>query len=195
MSVFIVDYASVGATGLKEIQDTAGSDAVFFIYSAQDGRNPVDLVTEKQNKEKENPIQLSVDVLSKARAAFAAEKAEVVGAKEKPLVQKKQEKKPEKKQEKKAEEKKQDKKEEKKRVSVELSGHADLSDSVKKKIRSAVRPAGLQPVQYARIYKAFAQSPDKNEYNIALQRCFRVQKKANDIYKLTRSLFEEEKGN
>jgi hypothetical protein len=187
MSVFIVDYASVGAKGLKEIQDTAGSDAVFFIYSAQDGRNPVDLVTEKQNKEKENPIQLSVDVLSKARAAFAAEKAEVVGAKEKPLVQKKQEKK--------AEEKKQDKKEEKKRVSVELSGHADLSDSVKKKIRSAVRPAGLQPVQYARIYKAFAQSPDKNEYNIALQRCFRVQKKANDIYKLTRSLFEEEKGN
>ena len=50
-------------------------------------------------------------------------------------------------------------------------------------------------MQYARLYKAFAESPDKNEYNIALQRSFRVQKKANDIYKLTRSLFEEAKGN
>jgi hypothetical protein len=160
MSVYIIDYASVGEKGLKEIQSNAGSDAVFFIYSAEEGKNPVEVQKNNEKKDPVNPVKVSMDVLNKARAAFAKEPA------------KKQESK-----------------------SPELQGHADLSESLKKKIRAAVKPVGLRTVQYARLYKAFAESPDKNEYNIALQRSFRVQKKANDIYKLTRSLFEEAKGN
>lgn len=171
MSVYIIDYASVGAKGLKEIQSNAGSDAVFFIYSAEEGKNPVEVQKNIEMKDPVNPVKVSMDVLNKARAAFAKESVNPAA--------------PVKTQE----------KDKKREPSTELQGSADLSDSLKKKIRAAVKPVGLKPVQYARLYKAFAESPDKNEYNIALQRSFRVQKKANDIYKLTRSLFEEAKGN
>ena len=174
MSVYIIDYASVGEKGLKEIQSNAGSDAVFFIYSAEEGKNPVEVQKNNEKKDPVNPVKVSMDVLNKARAAFAKEPAEQAAPAK---TQKKQE----------------TKKQESK--SPELQGHADLSESLKKKIRAAVKPVGLRTVQYARLYKAFAESPDKNEYNIALQRSFRVQKKANDIYKLTRPIFEEAKGN
>ena len=161
MSVYIIDYASVGEKGLKEIQSNAGSDAVFFIYSAEEGKNPVEVQKNNEKKDPVNPVKVSMDVLNKARAAFAKEPAEQAAPAK----------------------------------TLKKQGHADLSESLKKKIRAAVKPVGLRTVQYARLYKAFAESPDKNEYNIALQRSFRVQKKANDIYKLTRSLFEEAKGN
>lgn len=71
---------------------------------------------------------------------------------------------------------------------------AKLSDELKKKVKEAVKPAGLKAIEYARLYKAFAESADKNEYNIALSKGFKAQKKANDIYKLTKSVFEESKG-
>ncbi len=187
MSVYIIDYASVGEKGLKEIQSNAGSDAVFFIYSAEEGKNPVEVQKNNEKKDPVNPVKVSMDVLNKARAAFAKEPAEQAAPAK---TQKKQES------AKKTEtSKKQEPAKKQESKSPELQGHADLSESLKKKIRAAVKPVGLRTVQYARLYKAFAESPDKNEYNIALQRSFRVQKKANDIYKLTRSLFEEAKGN
>lgn len=192
MSVYIIDYASVGAKGLKEIQSNAGSDAVFFIYSAEEGKNPVEVQKNIEKKDPVNPVKVSMDVLNKARAAFAKEPAEQAAPEK---TQKKQETKKQESAKKPEASKKQEPAKKQESKSPELQGHADLSESLKKKIRAAVKPVGLRTVQYARLYKAFAESPDKNEYNIALQRSFRVQKKANDIYKLTRSLFEEAKGN
>lgn len=187
MSVYIIDYASVGSKGLKEIQNTAGNDAVFFIYSASEGSNPVEVQKKDEKKEAVNPVKVSMDVLNRARAAFAQnvpakaeQKKSQTAAKQKPKAEPKAKSEPKAKAEPKPKAKQEP---------------TVLTDDIKRKLRAAVKPVGLKTAQYAMLYKAFSESPDKNEYNIALQRSFKVQKKANDIYKQTRPLFEEIKGN
>lgn len=185
MKVYIIDYKSVGAEGVREIEKGADGDAVLFI-TGDPTKLPVqinsildkaekDVSPEKKSekpaapekkaepeKKDEKSAKISPDVLKKARNAFAqaAKKAEDT-----------------------------DKKKADKKHST------NLTDEQKNKLKDAVKPAGLKAIEYARLYKAVSESADKNEYNIALTRSFKVQKKANDIYKLTRPVFEEIKGN
>jgi hypothetical protein len=194
MKVYIIDYKTVGAEGVREIEQSVDGDAVFFVTG--DPTNlPVQInsildnaVKEKAKpeekkapapsdqtvpKKKEEPevkkgdkaVKISSEVLKKARAAFA--KAEDSAKKKDAQSQKTSSKK----------------------------SSSGISDEVKAELKEAVKPAGLKAIEYARLYKSFSESADKNEYNIALTRNFKIQKKANDIYKLTRPVFEAHKGN
>lgn len=193
MKVYIIDYKTVGAEGVREIEQGVDGDAVFFVTG--DPTNlPVQInsildnaVKEKVKPEEKKPapsdqtvpkkkeepevkkgdkaVKISSEVLKKARAAFA--KAEDSA-------------------------KKKDAKSQKTNSKKSSSG---ISDEVKAELKEAVKPAGLKAIEYARLYKSFSESADKNEYNIALTRNFKIQKKANDIYKLTRPVFEAHKGN
>ncbi|MGN0242296.1 MAG: hypothetical protein ACI4CS_11455 [Candidatus Weimeria sp.] len=193
MKVYIIDYKTVGAEGVREIEQGVDGDAVFFVTG-----DPTNLPVQinsildnavKENarqeekkplhsdqpvpKKKEEPVakkedkarEISADVLKNARAAFA--KPENSAAKKDPQTEKPKRKK---------------------------SG-SGISDDVKAELKEAVKPVGLKAIEYARLYKSFSESADKNEYNIALTRNFKIQKKANDIYKLTRPVFEAHKGN
>ena len=120
---------------------------------------------EPEVKKGDKAVKISSEVLKKARAAFA--KAEDSAKKKDAQSQKTSSKK----------------------------SSSGISDEVKAELKEAVKPAGLKAIEYARLYKSFSESADKNEYNIALTRNFKIQKKANDIYKLTRPVFEAHKGN
>ncbi|MDD6550942.1 MAG: hypothetical protein PUF16_04100 [Lachnospiraceae bacterium] len=198
MKVYIIDYKSVGAEGVREIEKSADGDAVFFITGdptklpvqinsildkaeskaasekksekAAPAKKAAEKKAEPEKKNDEKAAKIAPDVLKKARNAFAQ-----AAKKSDDTDKKKAEKKPEKKSEKK-------------------SG-TNLTDEQKSKLKEAVKPAGLKAIEYARLYKAVSESADKNEYNIALTRNFKIQKKANDIYRLTRPVFEEIKGN
>ena len=193
MKVYIIDYKTVGAEGVREIEQGVDGDAVFFVTG--DPTNlPVQInsildnaVKEKVKPEEKKPapsdqtvpkkkeepevkkgdkaVKISSEVLKKARAAFA--KAEDSAKKKDAQSQKTGSKK----------------------------SSSGISDEVKAELKEAVKPAGLKAIEYARLYKSFSESADKNEYNIALTRNFKIQKKANDIYKLTRPVFEAHKGN
>lgn len=193
MKVYIIDYKTVGAEGVREIEQGVDGDAVFFVTG--DPTNlPVQInsildnaVKEKVKPEEKKPahsdqtvpkkkeepevkkgdkaVKISSEVLKKARAAFA--KAEDSAKKKDAQSQKTSSKK----------------------------SSSGISDEVKAELKEAVKPAGLKAIEYARLYKSFSESADKNEYNIALTRNFKIQKKANDIYKLTRPVFEAHKGN
>ena len=193
MKVYIIDYKTVGAEGVREIEQGVDGDAVFFVTG--DPTNlPVQInsildnaVKEKVKPEEKKPapsdqtvpkkkeepevkkgdkaVKISSEVLKKARAAFA--KAEDSAKKKDAQSQKTSSKK----------------------------SSSGISDEVKVELKEAVKPAGLKAIEYARLYKSFSESADKNEYNIALTRNFKIQKKANDIYKLTRPVFEAHKGN
>lgn len=193
MKVYIIDYKTVGAEGVREIEQGVDGDAVFFVTG--DPTNlPVQInsildnaVKEKVKPEEKKPapsdqtvpkkkeepevkkgdkaVKISSEVLKKARAAFA--KAEDSAKKKDAQSQKTSSKK----------------------------SSSGISDEVKAELKEAVKPAGLKAIEYARLYKSFSESVDKNEYNIALTRNFKIQKKANDIYKLTRPVFEAHKGN
>ena len=193
MKVYIIDYKTVGAEGVREIEQGVDGDAVFFVTG--DPTNlPVQInsildnaVKEKVKPEEKKPapsdqtvpkkkeepevkkgdkaVKISSEVLKKARAAFA--KAEDSAKKKDAQLQKTSSKK----------------------------SSSGISDEVKAELKEAVKPAGLKAIEYARLYKSFSESADKNEYNIALTRNFKIQKKANDIYKLTRPVFEAHKGN
>ena len=194
MKVYIIDYKTVGAEGVREIEQGVDGDAVFFVTG--DPTNlPVQINSVLDNavkeqakpeakkapahydqtvpKKKEEPevkkgdkaVKISSEVLKKARAAFA--KAEDSAKKKDAQSQKTSSKK----------------------------SSSGISDEVKAELKEAVKPAGLKAIEYARLYKSFSESADKNEYNIALTRNFKIQKKANDIYKLTRPVFEAHKGN
>ena len=193
MKVYIIDYKTVGAEGVREIEQGVDGDAVFFVTG--DPTNlPVQMnsildnaVKEKVKPEEKKPapsdqtvpkkkeepevkkgdkaVKISSEVLKKARAAFA--KAEDSAKKKDAQSQKTSSKK----------------------------SSSGISDEVKAELKEAVKPAGLKAIEYARLYKSFSESADKNEYNIALTRNFKIQKKANDIYKLTRPVFEAHKGN
>lgn len=193
MKVYIIDYKTVGAEGVREIEQGVDGDAVFFVTG--DPTNlPVQINSILDNalkekvkpeekkpapsdqtvpKKKEEPevkkgdkaVKISSEVLKKARAAFA--KAEDSAKKKDAQSQKTSSKK----------------------------SSSGISDEVKAELKEAVKPAGLKAIEYARLYKSFSESADKNEYNIALTRNFKIQKKANDIYKLTRPVFEAHKGN
>ena len=193
MKVYIIDYKTVGAEGVREIEQGVDGDAVFFVTG--DPTNlPVQInsildnaVREKVKPEEKKPapsdqtvpkkkeepevkkgdkaVKISSEVLKKARAAFA--KAEDSAKKKDAQSQKTSSKK----------------------------SSSGISDEVKAELKEAVKPAGLKAIEYARLYKSFSESADKNEYNIALTRNFKIQKKANDIYKLTRPVFEAHKGN
>ena len=193
MKVYIIDYKTVGAEGVREIEQGVDGDAVFFVTG--DPTNlPVQInsildnaVKEKVKPEEKKPapsdqtvpkkkeepevkkgdkaVKISSEVLKKARAAFA--KAEDSAKKKDAQLQKTSSKK----------------------------SSSGISDEVKAELKEAVKPAGLKAIEYARLYQSFSESADKNEYNIALTRNFKIQKKANDIYKLTRPVFEAHKGN
>ena len=193
MKVYIIDYKTVGAEGVREIEQGVDGDAVFFVTG--DPTNlPVQInsildnaVKEKVKPEEKKPapsdqtvpkkkeepevkkgdkaVKISSEVLKKARAAFA--KAEDSAKKKDAQSQKTSSKK----------------------------SSSGISDEVKAELKEAVKPAGLKAIEYARLYKSFSESADKNEYNIALTRNFKIQKKANDTYKLTRPVFEAHKGN
>ena len=193
MKVYIIDYKTVGAEGVREIEQGVDGDAVFFVTG--DPTNlPVQInsildnaLKEKVKPEEKKPapsdqtvpkkteepevkkgdkaVKISSEVLKKARAAFA--KAEDSAKKKDAQSQKTSSKK----------------------------SSSGISDEVKAELKEAVKPAGLKAIEYARLYKSFSESADKNEYNIALTRNFKIQKKANDIYKLTRPVFEAHKGN
>ena len=193
MKVYIIDYKTVGAEGVREIEQGVDGDAVFFVTG--DPTNlPVQINSILDNalkekvkpeekkpapsdqtvpKKKEEPevkkgdkaVKISSEVLKKARAAFA--KAEDSAKKKDAQSQNTSSKK----------------------------SSSGISDEVKAELKEAVKPAGLKAIEYARLYKSFSESADKNEYNIALTRNFKIQKKANDIYKLTRPVFEAHKGN
>lgn len=193
MKVYIIDYKTVGAEGVREIEQGVDGDAVFFVTG--DPTNlpvqinsildnavkekvkpeekkpaPSDQTVPKKKKEPEvkkgdKAVKISSEVLKKARAAFA--KAEDSAKKKDAQSQKTSSKK----------------------------SSSGISDEVKAELKEAVKPAGLKAIEYARLYKSFSESADKNEYNIALTRNFKIQKKANDIYKLTRPVFEAHKGN
>ena len=193
MKVYIIDYKTVGAEGVREIEQGVDGDAVFFVTG--DPTNlPVQInsildnaVKEKVKPEEKKPapsdqtvpkkkeepevkkgdkaVKISSEVLKKARAAFA--KAEDSAKKKDAQSQKTSSKK----------------------------SSSGISDEVKAELKEAVKPAGLKAIEYARLYKSFSESADKNEYNIALTRNFKIQKKANDIDKLTRPVFEAHKGN
>ena len=193
MKVYIIDYKTVGAEGVREIEQGVDGDAVFFVTG--DPTNlPVQInsildnaVKEKVKPEEKKPapsdqtvpkkkeepevkkgdkaVKISSEVLKKARAAFA--KAEDSAKKKDAQSQKTSSKK----------------------------SSSGISDEVKAELKEAVKPAGLKAIEYARLYKSFSEAADKNEYNIALTRNFKIQKKANDIYKLTRPVFEAHKGN
>ena len=193
MKVYIIDYKTVGAEGVREIEQGVDGDAVFFVTG--DPTNlPVQInsildnaVKEKVKPEEKKPapsdqtvpkkkeepevkkgdkaVKISSEVLKKARAAFA--KAEDSAKKKDAQSQKTSSKK----------------------------SSSGISDEVKAELKEAVKPAGLKAIEYARLYKSFSESADKNEDNSALTRNFKIQKKANDIYKLTRPVFEAHKGN
>ena len=193
MKVYIIDYKTVGAEGVREIEQGVDGDAVFFVTG--DPTNlPVQInsildnaVKEKVKPEEKKPapsdqtvpkkkeepevkkgdkaVKISSEVLKKARAAFA--KAEDSAKKKDAQSQKTSSKK----------------------------SSSGISDEVKAELKEAVKPAGLKAIEYARLYKSFSESADKNEYNIALTRNFKIQKKANDIYKLRRPVIEAHKGN
>lgn len=193
MKVYIIDYKTVGAEGVREIEKDADGDAVFFV-TGDPTKLPIqinsilDSAVKEQTKPKENkpfaapqqnasekkeePVKkredkaqkIAPEVLQKARNAFA--KAEDFAKKKDTSSSKK--------------------------TSKSSSG---ISDEVKAELKEAVKPVGLKAIEYARLYKSFSESADKNEYNIALTRNFKIQKKANDIYKLTRPVFEAHKGN
>ena len=193
MKVYIIDYKTVGAEGVREIEQGVDGDAVFFVTG--DPTNlPVQINSILDNalkekvkpeekkpapsdqtvpKKKEEPevkkgdkaVKISSEALKKARAAFA--KAEDSAKKKDAQSQKTSSKK----------------------------SSSGISDEVNAELTEAVKPAGLKAIEYARLYKSFSESADKNEYNIALTRNFKIQKKANDIYKLTRPVFEAHKGN
>ena len=193
MKVYIIDYKTVGAEGVREIEQGVDGDAVFFVTG--DPTNlPVQInsildnaVKEKVKPEEKKPapsdqtvpkkkeepevkkgdkaVKISSEVLKKARAAFA--KAEDSAKKKDAQSQKTSSKK----------------------------SSSGISDEVKAELKEAVKPAGLKAIEYARLYKSFSESADKNEYNIAHTRNFKIQKKTNDIYKLTRPFFEAHKRN
>ena len=193
MKVYIIDYKTVGAEGVREIEQGVDGDAVFLV-TGEHTNMPVKINSILDNalkekvkpeekkpapsdqtvpKKKEEPevkkgdkaVKISSEVLKKARAAFA--KAEDSAKKKDAQSQKTSSKK----------------------------SSSGISDEVKAELKEAVKPAGLKAIEYARLYKSFSESADKNEYNIALTRNFKIQKKANDIYKLTRPVFEAHKGN
>jgi hypothetical protein len=61
-------------------------------------------------------------------------------------------------------------------------------------IRACVSDLDLKPQDYTKMYKVFASSPDKNVYNMELNKIYKDQDKANAIYKATRKEFEKQIG-
>lgn len=195
MKVYIIDYKSVGAEGVREIEKGADGDAVFFV-TGDPTKLPVQINSILDKAEKEADDEKKSEKPAPAKKSESPKKAEPVkknddkAAKIAPEVLKKARnafsaaaKKAEDSEKKKAEKK------------AEKKQGTNLTDEQKNKLKEAVKPAGLKAIEYARLYKAVSESADKNEYNIALTRSFKVQKKANDIYRLTRPVFEEIKGN